>query len=135
MQSFKRIGTDVLGILLIIASILFGWIPGPGGIPLFLAGLGLLSLNHQWAKQLLERARQGGLNISDKLLRENLWWQRSIDVIAFGSTVTAIWLFLSVETLTLRAMAISLIGIGIGLLLANRKRAKRFINKLKAKAK
>jgi hypothetical protein len=46
----KRILTDAAGYGLIILAILTGWLPGPGGIPLALAGLGLLSINNAWAR-------------------------------------------------------------------------------------
>jgi drug/metabolite transporter (DMT)-like permease len=51
-KHFKRILTDVAGYLLILAGVAFGWLPGPGGIPLVLAGLGLLSINNAWAAKL-----------------------------------------------------------------------------------
>lgn len=41
----------VLGIVLIVTSIALGWLPGPGGIPLFLAGIALLSTQFEWAKK------------------------------------------------------------------------------------
>ncbi|MGI5952267.1 MAG: PGPGW domain-containing protein [Brooklawnia sp.] len=45
-----RIGVGVLGAALVIAAPLTGWLPGPGGIPLFLAGMALLSTEFIWAK-------------------------------------------------------------------------------------
>lgn len=51
-RNFKRIATDAAGYGLIILGIALGWLPGPGGIPLILAGLGLLSINNEWARRL-----------------------------------------------------------------------------------
>ena len=48
----KRITTDVAGYGLILLSLAIGWLPGPGGIPLLIAGLGLLSINNSWAERL-----------------------------------------------------------------------------------
>lgn len=48
----KRFLTDLAGYLLLFAALLTGWLPGPGGIPLALAGLGLLSINNKWAHDL-----------------------------------------------------------------------------------
>lgn len=42
----------VFGFALIVAAPLTGWIPGPGGIPLFLAGLAVLSSEFLWAKSI-----------------------------------------------------------------------------------
>ncbi len=48
----ERIATDVAGYFLILLGIASGWLPGPGGIPLVLGGLGLLSMNNVWARRL-----------------------------------------------------------------------------------
>jgi hypothetical protein len=46
-----RTGLLVTGWLLIIASPVVGVLPGPGGIFLFAAGLGLVLRNSRWAKR------------------------------------------------------------------------------------
>lgn len=38
-----------------IASILTGWLPGPGGVPLFLIGIAILSTEYTWARRLRDR--------------------------------------------------------------------------------
>lgn len=48
----KRVGTDIAGYSLILLGLATGWLPGPGGIPLILAGLGLLSIHNTWAKHI-----------------------------------------------------------------------------------
>jgi ABC-type multidrug transport system fused ATPase/permease subunit len=48
-QRVKRVAADAAGYGLILLGIASGWLPGPGGIPLVLAGLGLLSINNEWA--------------------------------------------------------------------------------------
>ena len=53
----KKLAIDIVGVVMIIGSILFGWIPGPGGIPLLIGGLGLLSVNHIWAGKLLQKIK------------------------------------------------------------------------------
>ena len=122
----KKIAIDALGVLLIIGSILFGWIPGPGGIPLFLAGLSLLATNHEWARRLLERVKQNGVRIMDVIFNDH-------PVIAFmiDATATALLVFTAVLIGQQRGGIFTTIAviagfIGIGLLLGNRKR----INKL-----
>lgn len=59
-RNTKRIATDAAGYLLIIAAIATGWLPGPGGIPLAIAGLGLLSINNEWARRLREYLLKNG---------------------------------------------------------------------------
>jgi hypothetical protein len=51
-RNLKRILTDAAGYALILLGIALGWLPGPGGIPLIIAGLGLLSINNEWARRL-----------------------------------------------------------------------------------
>lgn len=56
----KRYIIDTAGVLLIIGAGLLGWLPGPGGIPLLLAGLGLLAINNKWAENILIKLRDKG---------------------------------------------------------------------------
>lgn len=49
----------VVGFLFVLAAGLTGWIPGPGGIPLFLIGVAILATEYEWA----ERFRDFILNI------------------------------------------------------------------------
>ena len=46
-----RVIVGVAGAVLIIAAPLTGWLPGPGGIPLFLLGLAVLSSEFMWAER------------------------------------------------------------------------------------
>lgn len=39
-----------------VISVSIGWLPGPGGIPLFLVGLAVLATEFVWAARLLWRA-------------------------------------------------------------------------------
>lgn len=53
----KVIVLDILGVICLIGAVLLGWVPGPGGIPLAIAGLALLAINHEWARQWLEKMK------------------------------------------------------------------------------
>jgi len=46
---WKVIATDLAGVGCLILVPFLGPLPGPGGIPLLLAGFGLLAVNHDWA--------------------------------------------------------------------------------------
>lgn len=41
-----------VGMLFVIAAGLTGWLPGPGGIPLFLIGVAILATEFEWAERL-----------------------------------------------------------------------------------
>jgi hypothetical protein len=59
-RNFKRVATDAAGYGLLILAALTGWLPGPGGIPLALAGLGLLSINNEWARRIRQYLLEHG---------------------------------------------------------------------------
>lgn len=48
-----RIVVGVVGLVLMVAAALTGWLPGPGGIPLFLMGLAVWASEFEWAHRLL----------------------------------------------------------------------------------
>jgi len=54
----------VVGFLFVIAAGLTGWVPGPGGIPLFLIGVAILATEYAWAERfrdfVLDLVKQGG---------------------------------------------------------------------------
>ncbi|GAB2679178.1 PGPGW domain-containing protein [Thalassiella azotivora] len=64
-----RVCVGVLGAVLILLGAATGWLPGPGGIPLVLAGLAVLASEFEWAQRILERARRA-------LHRGGLWLRR-----------------------------------------------------------
>jgi hypothetical protein len=54
----------VVGFLFVIAAGLTGWLPGPGGIPLFLIGVAILATEYSWAERfrdlILDIVKAGG---------------------------------------------------------------------------
>lgn len=113
---------------MLIGALLFGWIPGPGGVPLLLGGLALLSLNHEWARRLLMRARQQGSFLFEFLFPDNKIVKAAYD--ALGAVLIAMSvLILNQFTHNLaKSTAVMLIFLGIGLLLSNRRRLQRLVN-------
>lgn len=91
MRLLRIILTDVLGVTMMIVAPLIGWLPGPGGIPLFIAGLGLLSINHQWAKRLLEYLKLHGSNIAKQLLAYTNWRKVLAKVLASSLGLVGVW--------------------------------------------
>ncbi|PLS80962.1 hypothetical protein CYG49_03455 [Candidatus Saccharibacteria bacterium] len=45
----------LVGVPMIIAAPLLGWLPGPGGIPLFLLGIAILSTEFPWAEKVRDK--------------------------------------------------------------------------------
>jgi len=127
----KLIVFDTLGGLLIVAAILTGWLPGPGGIPLFLAGLGMLAVNHQWARNLLKRAEKEGVAIVEKLFPDNRKVQILYDIADIFAFALWISIFLFYDQKVGRIFAFFVLGLSFGILLCNRRRYQRFTAWLK----
>ncbi|TAH33289.1 hypothetical protein EYC58_01515 [Candidatus Saccharibacteria bacterium] len=49
----------ILGFFFIILAGLTGWLPGPGGIPLFLIGIAILATEFTWAKKIRDLVLDG----------------------------------------------------------------------------
>jgi hypothetical protein len=45
----------VIGMLFVLAAAATGWLPGPGGIPLFLIGIAILASEFAWAERIRDR--------------------------------------------------------------------------------
>jgi len=52
--------TILAGSLVLLIGILLIPVPGPGGLPVTLAGLAILSSEFTWAQRLLQRLKHGG---------------------------------------------------------------------------
>ena len=129
----KRIGIDILGVLLIICSGLFGWLPGPGGIPLLLAGLGLLAINHEWAKKILIDVKENGSKLASLIFKDHKALIIAYDVIAVILVVAAGIIFGMVNNNIVQGLTFALAFLGISLFLGNRNRIKKindFVNRL-----
>ena len=54
----KRWATIIVGGLVLAAGVMLIPVPGPGGLPVTLAGLAILSSELPWARRFLERLKQ-----------------------------------------------------------------------------
>lgn len=130
-NKLKRIVTDAGGYGLILLGIATGWLPGPGGIPLVLAGLGLLSINNAWAKAIREWLMENSGKAVKILFPDNTFVQILYDI-------AVVLLLILTGVLTWRHAAIWQISLAIfsffiALLVAlmNRDRLERFKHRRK----
>jgi hypothetical protein len=130
-KTSKRILIDTLGWLLIVTAGLVGWLPGPAGIPLFVAGLSLLAIHNDWAANWLKRFRKEGKAIVNKLFDGNARVQLALDVLGLGFTILGVIGLVNLARLTQRSAALSITAIGISILLTNRHRFRRLRHRLK----
>jgi hypothetical protein len=127
----KSVGIDIIGVLLIIAAALTGWLPGPGGIPLLILGLSLLATNHEWAERWLNKVKHGGGKIGEKVFNGSPATKWVVDF-AGVSLITAAVLVLNHFTASVaRSAAISLVALSLVLLLGNRNRYKNLKKRIK----
>ncbi len=125
MQKLKTIGIDIIGVLLIIGALVFGWLPGPGGIPMLLAGLGLLATNHEWARRLLERLKEEGIRFAELFFRDHPLLMFTYDLLALLFLGAAVYVFTAFTNNLVQSLAAVLTFVAIGLFLGNRKRLQR----------
>lgn len=74
----------VVGVLFVVSSILTGWLPGPGGIPLFIIGVTILATEYEWAT----RFRNFTLN---KIKQLGFWYKNNkfLGTLAGAATLLA----------------------------------------------
>lgn len=128
----KRIATDAAGYLLLVGAALTGWLPGPGGIPLALAGLALLSVHNKWAQELRDYFLTHGGRMVEVLFPKNPWVQ-------WGYDAVAVLLLILSATLAYRHAAAWQLGLSISaffmatfIALTNRDRLARLKQRLKS---
>ena len=132
-QKLRRAAIDTAGYLLILAALLTGWLPGPGGIPLLIAGLGLLSVHNAWAKRLREYVLLRGSGFAYKLFPEYALVQQLYDIVvtvALAAAGILLWLHHEYWQLTVAGV---LVGLGIAIGLLNRRRYERLMRRMKHK--
>lgn len=125
----KRIATDVAGYLLVIAAGLTGWLPGPGGLPLLIAGLGLLSINNEWARKLRDYILDNGGKFIKKLFPDNAWAQWAYDFIVVLLLALVSILAYRHAAIWQISLAVALFFLAVTIALLNRDRLQRLKTK------
>ncbi len=121
----KRILTDAAGYLLLVAALLTGWLPGPGGIPLAAAGLGLLSIHNTWAKRLRNLVLERGGAITSTLFPKVPWIEWVYDGIALLLLCLTFWLGIRHASIWQVGLAVTTFFIALFIALVNRDRLQR----------
>lgn len=129
----KIIAFDLLAGLCFIGVILFGWLPGPGGIPLFLLGLSLLAVNHDWAERWLETAKHKGVTFKKWLFPDIQWVRNLYDGLAIGVMTIGAFLIYDYEERLIEGLAVVMICSSLFVFLVNRERFDKFSTLFKRK--
>lgn len=128
-KHLKRILTDVAGYLLIIIGVAFGWLPGPGGIPLVLAGLGLLSINNEWASRVRDYLLKHGGKVVQIMFPNNRFVQFIYDFVAIALLALASYLAWQHAAIWQTSLAIGLFFFAVFVAAMNRDRYARYKRK------
>lgn len=119
---------------MLIGAVLFGWLPGPGGIPLLVGGLSLLAINHEWARKILREVKERGGTILEVVFRDHPIVKLFFDLLSIGLTVLAVWLLYNATGNLFRSIATILLAIAFFVFLANRQRLQKLTDRLKRKS-
>lgn len=121
----KRIVVDGAGYSFIILGLALGWLPGPGGIPLILIGLGLLAIYNPWAKKLLAVAKERGNDALYVLFPKNYLVEIIHDTVVVILLGLGAWILIYHRTYINIGIAVALIAIAIFDFSVNRERFKK----------
>lgn len=116
---WKVVVVDALGVMFMVAALLTGWLPGPGGVPLFIIGLSLLSINHKWAERYITLLRQHADRLGDYVFVKDARVQVAYD--AIGPLLVAVGVFLLVRHSAVWTTSLGVSGcfLGIAVILGN----------------
>ena len=139
MDTLRKYGKviifDTLAIFCFIGVVLFGWLPGPGGIPLFLLGLSLLAVNHDWAERWLETAKHKGVTFKKWLFPDVGWIRLAYDVIAVGLFSLGAYVAISASARYIAAIGTVLMTFSLFFFLLNRERFDKLSSMFRTKRK
>ena len=76
MRIIKRWATIIVGSLVLAAGVMLIPVPGPGGLPVTLAGLAILASEVPWARWLLRRFKQRLQALASERLGTRNRWKR-----------------------------------------------------------
>lgn len=98
---WKVVLTDAAGVGCLILVPFLGPLPGPGGIPLLLAGFGFLAVNHDWADSAVDYVKERSESLRNIIFPDNRMIQWAWDIfcvlLLIGGTLLNVyaefWLF------------------------------------------
>jgi hypothetical protein len=122
IRFWKIIVIDILGVAFMLGGLATGWLPGPGGIPLFIIGLSLLAINHTWAERYIEILKRYADRLGDLIFVSNPKIQIAYDLISAALFGSGSFLLYHHSAKWTTSFGVSLTVLGITLFLGNRNR-------------
>jgi hypothetical protein len=123
----KRIGIDAAGYTCVVLALLLGWLPGPGGTPLMLTGLGLLSIHNVWAQRFLHYLKTEGLRLADVIFPDRKIIALLWDITLIGLVVGAFFIYTDYSGLIATVAGSFCLAVALYIVALNRKRWEKAI--------
>lgn len=118
----KVLATDALGVLLLLLVPVIGPLPGPGGIPLLIAGFGLLAINHDWADGAVLYVQKHSESLRKVVFPDITWAKWSWDLFALFLLLGGTWLNFNAENWFLKGISIGIMASSTTVFMLNRDR-------------
>ena len=118
----KVIATDSLGVLLLLLVPLLGPLPGPGGIPLILAGFSLLAINHDWADGAIAYIKKHSVSLRHIVFPNIRWVKWSWDIFSIVLLVSGTYINAVADQWLLKAISIGILASSTTVFILNRNR-------------
>lgn len=118
----KVILTDLAGIGCLLLVPFLGPLPGPGGIPLILAGVGLLATNHDWADNAIHYVKKHSTSLQSLLFPNKTLIKWLWDVLAITGLILGWWMNASASRAIYTALSISIFATASTIFMLNRNR-------------
>ncbi len=118
-----------------ILAIATGWLPGPGGIPLFIVGLSILAIHHDWAQKWIDKLKDYVEKATKQIFTDDKDVQLAYDIICplmIAGGIYLLWLHNATWQIT---AGIFTIIIALTILTGNRNRAHKLTQRFKKRHK
>lgn len=119
---WKVVATDALGVLCLLLVPFFGPLPGPGGIPLLLAGFGLLAANHDWADNAIHYVKRHSESLQNVIFPNIAWVKWSWDIFVILLIIGGTWLNIAAGNWFWKAFSYGLLAGSTTIFMLNRNR-------------
>lgn len=118
----KVILTDAAGIGCLLLVPLLGPVPGPGGIPLIIAGFGFLAVNHDWADDAIVYVKKHSDNLRKIIFPDRTYIKWAWDVFSLSLFFLGLYFNLTSDWWILKATSIGIMATASTLFVMNRGR-------------
>lgn len=119
---WKVIITDTAGVGCLLLVPFLGPLPGPGGIPLLLAGFGFLAVNHDWADTAIHYIKKHSESLQHVIFPNITWVKWTWDIVVVLMLAGGTWLNIVAEHWFWKGLSYGIMAGSTTLFMLNRNR-------------